>query len=203
MVPNLRCKLLRIPSIASKKKPNYSALVQSPNEEQLKALSRRRNDLLQMITMESNRMKHPQQIHAKKSINKHIKFMKREIEKIDKDIDRLIANDGIMNAKKLILESIPGVGKVTTFFLLSHMPELGMINTKQISSLLGVAPFDNQSGKFKGQSSIKGGRWQPRKAVYMAAISAIRCNPILKEFYQGLRKNGKCAKVAIVAVMRK
>ena len=129
--------------------------------------------------------------------------MEKEIEKIDKKIEQLITNDPTMNAKKQILESIPGVGKVTIQALLSYMPELGKIDDNKISSLLGVAPFDNQSGKFKGKSSIKGGRRHVRKVVYMAAVSAIRCNSTMKAFYERLRNNGKGAKVAIVAVMRK
>ncbi len=188
---------------ASKKKPSYNSIGQSENEEELKALSRRRADLLQMITMEKNRFKHPQQKHSKKSISNHIKFMQREVKKIDEKIEQLIEKDDALNVKREILESIPGVGKVTAFTLLSSMPELGRIDNKPIASLLGVAPFDNQSGKFKGKSSINGGRRHVRKVVYMAAVSAIRCNSTFKVFYERLRTNGKGAKVALVAVMRK
>jgi transposase len=188
---------------ASKKEPAYSPIEQSKEEAELKALSMRRADLQQIIVMEKNRLKHPQQEYSKESISKHIDFMELEVEEIDKKAEQIITSNKTLNTNKVILESIPGVGKVTALALLSCMPEIGKIENNQIASLLGVAPFDNQSGQFKGKSSIRGGRRHVRKVVYMASISAVRFNPPIKELYERLRNKGKPTKVASVASMRK
>ena len=102
-----------------------------------------------------------------------------------------------------LLDSVPGVGKVLTSVLLSMMPELGTLNRKQCASLVGVAPFNKDSGKFKGKKRIWGGRSQVRKVLYMATISAIRFNIAIKTFYDRLVLKGKPKKVAIAACMRK
>jgi transposase len=188
---------------ASTKESTYSPIEPSKEQAELKVLSMRRADLQQMIVMEKNRLKHPQHALSKKPISTHIAFMEREVKEIDKKAEQIIVNDETLNAKKKILESIPGFGKVTILALLSCVPELGKIEKNQISALLGVAPFDNQSGQFKGQSSIKGGRRHVRKALYMASISAVRWNPPIKALYERLCNQGKPTKVAIVASMRK
>ena len=105
--------------------------------------------------------------------------------------------------KNDIIQSVPGVGNVVAFNLISEMPELGYINNKEASSLVGVAPFNRESGSYQGKRMIRGGRAQIRTAMYMAMMSAIQCNPVFKAKYQQLLEVGKPKKVAIIACIRK
>jgi transposase len=129
--------------------------------------------------------------------------MKQQIKKLEIAINKLIKDHDDFNSKAKIIGSMPGLGQVSTSLLLAQLPELGKINDKQIASILGVAPFIRQSGISKGTAAIKGGRSTLRHIIYMAACVAIRYNPVLKAFYERLRKAGKEFKVALVAVMRK
>lgn len=119
-----------------------------------------------------------------------------EVEEIEKTLNELINSDDKLRNTTEIIESVPGIGKVTALALATHMPELGLANDKQIAALLGVAPFVKQAGTYKGKTAIRGGRWEARNCMYMAALSAARYNPKLKEFYGKLRKTGKKPKVA-------
>lgn len=188
---------------AASRTQKYQALQISVTEERLRALSMRRTDLIEIINKENNRLKHPQQLYCKKSLGKHIAFMEKQIKQIEVEINDLVIKDLSLKKKAEVIESMPGVGRITAFSLIAHMPELGIIGSKQITALLGVAPFDRQSGNYKGTATIKGGRWHLRKILYMAAIAAARFNPNLKVFYDRLRSNGKKPKLALVAVMRK
>ena len=106
------------------------------------------------------------------------------------------------NAKKL-LQSVPGVGRVLTLTLFAHLPELGHLNRREIAALVGVAPFNCDSGQLRGRRRVWGGRASVRSVLYMAVVSAIRCNPVIRMFYERLRQTGKPAKVALTACMRK
>ena len=138
-------------------------------------LSRRRQ-LTSMQTMEKNRLKiMPKKITS--SINPVLTTLKNQIDKVDKKLAKLIEECPEYQAKNEIIQSMPGVGNVVSFSLLADMPELGSISSKQASALVGVAPFNRESGSYKGQRKIKGGRYQIRTAMFMAMMSAIQCNP--------------------------
>ena len=183
--------------------PTYSRIRLSDKHELLNDLSRRRNSLVSSLVKEKNRLKHPKQVNTKESIIRHIEFLEPEIERIDDEIGKLIKDNKDWSEIKAILDSVPGVGKVTSGLLIGSMPELGKVNEKAAAAIVGVAPFIRQSGSSRGTAAIKGGRSHIRTVLYMASVVAIRYNEKLKKFYERLKKEGKCFKVAIVAVMRK
>lgn len=175
----------------------------SSEEAKLKELTKRKFDLTQMIAKEKVRLKAPMVNYSKEEINEHILFMQKQREALDYKIATAIAKNKNWKKKSEIVESMPGIGNGTSAVLISEVPELGNLNGKQVSSLIGVAPFTKQSGSYEGKAYIGGGRAAPRHAIYMAALTASRYNPTLKRFYDGLIKRGKAPKVALVAVMRK
>ena len=136
------------------------------------------------------------------NLRSHIDYLRKQIKQADDDLDREVRNSPLWD-KYEMLSSVPGVGRVLSVALLSNLPELGRLNRGEIAALAGVAPFNCDSGTLRGQRKIAGGRTRLRRALYMAAVSAARCNPVLKPFYLRLRAAGKPAKVALVAVMRK
>ena len=169
---------------------------------ELQALMRRRNQLLEMLTAESNRLQ--QSTSALKSgIRKHIDWLKAELRDLDRDLEQTIKNSPAWRAKDSLFQSVPGVGPVLSRRLIAEMPELGRLAPKQINALVGVAPFVRESGQFKGRRRIFGGRIDVRCGLYMSALVAIRVNPVIRDYYQRLRSRGKPFKVAIVACMRK
>lgn len=182
-------------------KPKLSQL----KPEQIKMMSdllSRRRQLMDMQTMEKNRLQiMPKEITS--SIKPMLTVLKNQLEKVDGKLHKLIESCDEYKIKNDIIQSVPGVGKVVAFNLISEMPELGYINNKEASSLVGVAPFNRESGSYKGKRMIRGGRSQIRTAMYMAMMSAIQCNPIFKAIYQRLVAAGKPKKVAIIACIRK
>lgn len=174
----------------------------SPKQLELKSLVVRRSQLKESIVAEKNR-KRLAQGKAAKSIKRHIKFLEEEVEKLEKDAKKLIQSDKVVEAKKKVLVKHKGIGDVTATALLGLMPELGYISNNEASSLVGVAPWDNDSGGFKGKRTISGGRARVRKALYMPAWVAVARDPGIKTVYERHIKNGKEKKVAIVAIMRK
>ncbi|MGO3346777.1 MAG: IS110 family transposase [Marinomonas sp.] len=182
-------------------KPSLSTL----KPEQMRLMSdllSRRRQLMDMQTMEKNRS----QIMPK-TISSFIKpvltALKNQIEKVDLKLQKLIEECDEYKAKNDIIQSVPGVGNVVAFNLLSDMPELGYINNKEAASLVGVAPFNRESGAYQGKRMIRGGRPKIRTAMYMAMMSAIQCNPKFKEIYHRMVATGKPKKVAIIAYIRK
>lgn len=170
----------------------------------LKELLTRRQQLNKLLIAEKNHLKAPGVTHlTRKSISDSLKMLKSQIKQISQSIEEIIANSEPLNNKAQKLKAQTGVGPVLACTLLAEMPELGKLPRNKISALVGVAPFDRDSGSFRGNRSIAGGRVQVRCALYMATLAAIRSNPILKSFYQRLVTNGKPRKVAIVACMRK
>ena len=168
----------------------------------LDALNARRFQIVEMITAEKNRLIHATK-WTRRGIEGHIRMLERLLAEINREMDDLIKNSPIWSRKDKLLQSIPGVGKVMARTLLADMPEIGALSRKQISALAGVAPLNRDSGTFKGRRSIWGGRAKVRTVLYMCAVTAIRCNPKIKAFYERLRASGKCFKVAITACMRK
>ena len=162
-----------------------------------------RRQLVDELTRATNQAEHAGQTIVARLARRRIHWLKAELLLLDKAIAEAIAADPEMNRKSALMRSIPGVGPVFAQSLLALMPELGSLTNRQAASLLGVAPFDFESGTFKGQRRIFGGRRALRDVAFMAAMIASRCNPVFKAFSQKLRDAGKRPKVAIVAVMRK
>lgn len=169
---------------------------------EIKAMVSRRRQLLEMLTMEKNRLAMARK-HLKPSIQAHIEWLKKEVEDLDRDLKKRIEDSPAWRVKDNLLQSIPGVGRVLSATLLAELPELGKLNRRQIAALVGVAPFNRDSGHMKGRRSIWGGRASIRTALYMATLASTRYNPVIKEFYQRLVARGKAKKVALVACMRR
>lgn len=175
------------------------------NDEQtleLKALVARRKQLSDMLVAEQNRLKGAH-TRVKKSILSSIDWLKKQINDTDKDLSDSISNNDIWREKEEILTSVKGVGPVLTASLLCLLPELGTLNRKKISALVGVCPYNRDSGYFRGKRCISGGRADIRSVLYMATLAATRYNHVIKAFFVKLKEVGKPPKVAIVACMRK
>jgi len=168
----------------------------------LEALLTRRNQLLDMLTAERLRISSTH-TSVRQRLEKHIEWLKAELAEIDKDLDQSIQHSEIWKAKDRLLQSVPGVGRILSTAILAWLPELGLLNGKAIAALVGVAPFNRDSGLMRGRRMIWGGREQIRSTLYMAALSAMHCNPVIAAFYARLIKAGKPAKVALTACMRK
>ncbi len=192
-----------IASFAAQKKCGYNQTQPSEKAEKLKSFVERKAALTKLLIMEKNRLGNPQQIYCKVEIKKHIRFLEKAIQKIDSNISEGIEADDGLRTRVEILTSVPGVGQSTAATLVSHVSELGLVSEKQAAALIGVAPYNKQSGQYVGVASISGGRPAPRRALYMAALVASRHNPKFKAIYEGLIKSGKKAKVALVAIMRR
>jgi len=176
--------------------------LRSEDNLEIKALVSRRRQLMEMLTAEKNRLAIARK-HIKPNIQSHIEWLKKEIEDIDQNLRHEIEASPIWKEKDNLLQSIPGVGNVLSATLLAELPELGTLNRKQIAALVGVAPFNRDSGSMKGKRSVWGGRAPIRAVLYMAALVSTRCNPVIKPFYQHLLERGKAKKVALVACMRR
>lgn len=176
-----------------------------PDEETrlLSDLVTRRAQIIQMIVAEKQREKRVTNRHLHKSIARLIKALEKEINAVDEEIDGMMRGSPIWREKEDLLESVPGVGDITTRTLLADLPELGTLDRRRIASLVGYAPFTRQSGQWRGKSFIAGGRSHVRSVLFMAAMTARRCNPILKAFYERLIAKGKPKMVAMVAIARK
>jgi transposase len=175
----------------------------SANQVELDALVTCRRQLCQLNTSQLNRRGSTSSKAAIKTIDAVLRTLKREIQRLDKKIAKLIESDDDFNSTDQILRSVPGVGPVVSATLLGELKELGSTDRRRVSALVGVAPYNNDSGTMKGQRSIHGGRASVRTVLYMATVSAIRCNPVIQAFAQRLDKLGKPKKVQIVACMRK
>jgi transposase len=163
----------------------------------------RRRQIIEMLVAERQREKRVDAVRVRKSLARHIAALEKELPVIDGDIDTMVRGSPVWREKENLLVSFPGVGGILARTFLAEMPELGSLRRRQVASLVGVAPYTRQSGRWRGKSMIGGGRAAARSAVYLAALSAIRCNPILKAFYQHLLAAGKPKMVALIAVARK
>lgn len=170
--------------------------------QHLAAIMSRRRQVVAMLTAEKNRLGQANH-NVKERIKQHISWLEQELDDLNKESGSMIESNSEWKEKSDIMQSVPGVGPNLALTLLSDLPELGNLNRKQIAALCGLAPFNRDSGQMRGKRSIWGGRSSVRSAVYMAAFSAVRWNPLLKEFYQRLVDMGKRRKVALVACMRK
>ena len=170
---------------------------------ELKELVSRRRSLVKMITAEKNRMSSTIIPLVKSSIKRLLDGMKKQLARIQDAIIETITLDEKKHRIFELLQTAKGIGPVTAAVLVAEMPELGSLNSKEIASLLGVAPFNKDSGSFQGHRMISGGRFFVRQTMYMAILSAIKYNPEISRFYNRLLKKGKLKKVAMVACMRK
>jgi len=175
----------------------------SANQQKLKDLITRREQLVKLKTQEKNRKSGPSSKAIEKSCEAIIKVIDKQIESIEKQIKECIQKDQELKKKEKVLREIKGFGEVTSFNILGAMPEIGTLDRKQAAALAGLAPYARDSGKQKGYRSVKGGRYLLRRALFMAALSAIRHNKEMKEFYTRLCNNGKKPIVAVVATARK
>lgn len=171
--------------------------------QELKALHTRRLQMVEMLTAEKNRLGRAPSGRVCRDIQRHIAWLEKRIKEADKDLEDLIKNSPIWREKDAIIRSVPGAGPGLSSTLLCELPELGTLSHKRIAALVGLAPFNCDSGKYRGQRRIWGGRARVRSALYMSTLVAMRFNPLIKPFYQRLIKAGKKPKVAITACMRK
>ncbi len=188
----------------------YAAVVQPevrplPDEEsrQLDSIVTRRRQLVGMITTENNHLTSTRDKAMKERIRVHIAFLKQELAQIDKGISQTIQRSPVWNEKDKLLQSVPGVGPVLSSTLIAELPELGTLSRREIATLVGVAPLNRDSGKHRGERSIWGGRCRVRRPLYMATLSAVQFNPVIRRFYDRLISYGKLKKVALTACMRK
>jgi transposase len=176
--------------------------LKNAEEEQLTALLTRRKQVLDMLTVEKNRLV---TVRAKMrlEIEAHIHWLTNSLKALDKEITEFVKATPVWKAKDGLLQSVPGVGPVTSATLLGMLPELGLLNRQKIAALVGVAPVNKDSGKKQGKRTVYGGRADVRSVLYMAALAAKKFNPVIKKFYERLIKQGKEKKVALTACMRK
>lgn len=170
--------------------------------QELGALVARRRQLVGMITAEKNRVRTATQ-RIRPKVQEHIRWLQENLEDLDQDLGDFMRSSPMWKDKDELLRSTPGVGPVLSMTLLSGLPELGALNRGEIAALVGVAPFNRDSGTLRGKRKVWGGRGQVRAALYMAALVATRYNPVLRDFYQRLCAAGKPKKVALTACMRK
>lgn len=190
-----------IAMFAERIKPRQHLLL-TENQEDLAKKTSRRRQLIDMVVAEKNR-KESADKEEKKSINRVIKCLEKEIKLIDEEINKKISSDLEIRQKKEILESVKGIGSTIASNLIADLPELDKLDSRKISALAGVAPYNYDSGAMKGKRAIWGGRVTVRSALYMAALVATRHNKKIRDYYQKLCKLGKPKKVALVACMRK
>ena len=174
-----------------------------PEREALARAHKRRDQLVHMRKQERTRLTECDDSELRADIEEHIRWLDQQVARWDAEIDRLVRQSAALAQSASRLRSIPGIGPVAAATLLALVPELGSLSPKKIAALVGLAPFNVDSGQFRGIRRIKAGRKRVRDALYMAAVAATRCNPPLKALYGRLRSAGKPAKLALIAVARK
>jgi transposase len=168
----------------------------------LDALLTRRRQLVEMLVAERNRLLVARPA-VRRDLQQHIRFLERRLREADDDLHTAVKMSPLWRVKDDLLQSVPGVGRVVSLTLLAELPELGRLSSKEIAALVGVAPLARDSGTLRGKRLVYGGRASVRAVLYMAALVASKCNPVIRAFYQRLRAAGKPAKVALTACMRK
>jgi transposase len=176
-----------------------------PSEEAqaLGEMVARRRQLIEMIVAETNRRRHLTQRRLVKGVDRHLEVLQKALTELDKDIGDEIRGSPAWREKEDLLTSFPGIANKTARTLIADLPELGSLTRRKIAALVGYAPMSRDSGTMRGKRHIAGGRHTVRSALYMAALTASRCNPAIRAFYQRLRAAGKPAKLALVAAAHK
>jgi transposase len=170
--------------------------------QRLGALVTRRQQLIEMLTAEKNRLGSAP-LAMRPEIQAHISWLEQRVTALEEELGTTIRSSPIWRAQDDLLQSMPGVGPVLATTLLAELPELGRLNRREIAALVGVAPLNQDSGAWRGARRVWGGRAHIRASLYMGTLAATRHNPLIRGFYQRLRAAGKAAKVALVACMRK
>jgi len=176
-----------------------------PDEQQqeLAALMSRRRQLVEMLVMEKNRLSMTFSPRVRRSLQTNLQYLKEQLKELEQDLDDFIRQSPIWLEKDQLLQSVPGVGPLTSQSLLAWVPELGTLNRKKIAALVGLAPFNRDSGQMRGKRTVWGGRARVRPPLYMATLAACRVNPAIRAFYLRLLAVGKSKKLALTACMRK
>jgi transposase len=182
--------------------PLNAQSTQTPLEERLAACVERRRQLLSVVVAEKNRLSSSPECMLS-DIEEHLAWLEERVAKLNEDIQACVEQKEEWRERSQIIDSVPGVGPVTATTMMAELPELGQLNRQKIAALVGVAPFNKDSGPKKGKRKIYGGRAGVRSTLHMATLSAVRCNPVMRAFYQSLRKRGKEKMVALTACMRK
>ena len=177
--------------------------IKSDETQHLEALLARRRQIVEMLVAEKNRLAQHRDRAVVKDLNAHIAWLERRLKSSDDELQRVLKGSPAWRERDERMRSVPGVGPVLSLTLLAQLPELGQLNRRQIAKLVGVAPFNWDSGQWRGSRHIWGGRAAVRSPLFMATLCAIRVNPTIKRFYRRLIAAGKAPKVAITACMRK
>jgi len=177
-------------------------LPDAPGRQRTAWLARKRQ-LVELHVAECNRLEHATERLVAQSIRRLLTVVEKEITKLDKKIAASIAADSQLRRRAEILDSTPGIATATAAVLVTELPELGRVNRQQIATLVGLAPMNRDSGQFRGKRTTGGGRVRVRSALYMPMLTVIRCNPVIRRFYQRLLDHGKPKMTALVAAMRK
>ena len=173
-------------------------------QQELNHLLSRRRQLLEMIQMECNRRQVSPFPRVRQSIDHNLDSLRRQLADLEREIDDFFHQSPLWVQQDTLLRTVPGIGSQTILSLQAWLPELGALNRHQIAALVGVAPFNRDSGVFRGRRMIRGGRHKVRQALYMATLSGVRYNPVIKALFERLTsQSGKPGKVALVACMRK
>lgn len=182
-------------------RPSFRPLPDA-DTQQLRALVDRRRQLVDMMTAEQSRL-NTSPARVRDSIEAHLTWLQQQLASLDDDLDDMLQSSPIWRERDDMLQSTPGVGPVLSRTLMSQLPELGDLNRKEIAALVGVAPFNRDSGTWRGRRTIWGGRAAVRSVLYMSTLVATRHNPVIREFYERLLAAGQAKKVALTACMRK
>lgn len=177
-------------------------VLSSTDAQALQDAVTRRRQLVEMLTAEKNRRA---KMHAKmrQSIDAHLEWLEERIQELDSEIEQLSQSQAQWKSRLVLLKSVPGIGSVIATTLVAALPELGQVSDKRISALVGVAPFNRDSGRYRGSRTIWGGRASVRAVLYMGTLVAVQHNPILSAFYARLLRQGKAKKVVLIACMHK
>ncbi len=163
----------------------------------------RRRQLVEMLGAESNRRQQVRARQVQRRLDDHIKWLRKALEKLEQDLADAIRSSPVWRERENLLTSVPGIGPVTASTLIAELPELGQLDRRRIAALAGLAPMNRDSGTLRGRRMITGGRPSVRRVLYMATVSALRCNPTIHAFYGRLTERGRPTKVALIAAMRK
>lgn len=173
------------------------------DSQTLAELVARRRQVVELIGMESNRLRQARHARVQHTIKAILKTLNAQLAELDRNIDNTVRGSPIWRAADDLLTSVPGIGDVTSRTLIAELPELGHIDRRRIAALVGVAPINRDSGQMRGRRTIAGGRAEVRSTLYMATLSAARWNPVIRRHYQALVERGLPKKVALVACMRR
>jgi transposase len=190
-----------IAAFAEAVRPEPRPLADSERQRLIDLVSRRRQLVEMRVAEKIRRAQIPIQLRA--TLEAHLSFLDKAIAELDQDIGTSLRQSTAWRVEEGLLASVPGLGPVTRATLMAKLPELGALSRRQIAALVGVAPINRDSGQFRGRRSIHGGRADVRSVLYMATLTAARCNPAIRAFHQRLVTAGKPPKVALTACMRK